>query len=203
MTTSPGRNCAACFCAVRVLLEGLSAAISAGTLSISTGAASADSAPSANTEDASLSPAAVSVEMTRGSGSPSTRRAASANSLSTKVNVTSANPMGGRLAVPLKMQSDIRSARSVLWLCSPSTHEIASTMLDLPHPFGPMMQLSPAPLKVRCVFSQNDLNPTNSTLRSLSKRPLMFRHASPKQKHFGRYGFGFLEKRGYATTTLA
>ena len=105
--------------------------------------------------------------------------------------------------MPLKMQSDIRSARRVLWLCSPRTQEIASTMLDLPHPFGPMMQLSPAPLNVRCVFSQKDLNPTNSTLRSLSKRPLMFRHASPKRKHFGRYGFGFLEKRRYATTTLA
>src|SRR5260221_9471330 len=86
-----------------------------------------------------------------------------------RVSVTSARPKGGRLAVPLKMQSDIRSARSDLWLCSPRTHEMASTILDLPQPFGPMMQVSPAPLKVICVFSQNDLNPTSSTLRSLSK----------------------------------
>jgi hypothetical protein len=41
--------------------------------------------------------------------------------------------------------------------------------LDLPQPFGPMMQVSPLPLKVICVFSQNDLKPTSSTLRSLSK----------------------------------
>src|ERR1700674_445634 len=46
---------------------------------------------------------------------------------------------------------------------------MASTMLDLPHPFGPMMQLSPVPLKVKWVFSQKDLKPTSSTLRSLSK----------------------------------
>jgi hypothetical protein len=32
-----------------------------------------------------------------------------------------------------------------------------------------MMQVSPLPLKVICVFSQNDLKPTSSTLRSLSK----------------------------------
>ena len=67
------------------------------------------------------------------------------------------------------MQSAMRSARSDLWLCSPKTHEMASTMFDLPQPLGPMTQLRPVPLKVRCVFSQNDLNPTNSTLRSLSK----------------------------------
>ena len=83
--------------------------------------------------------------------------------------MTSASPIGGRLAVPLKMQSDIRSARSDLWLCSPRTQEMASTILDLPQPLGPMMQVSPLPLKVMCVFSQNDLNPTSSTLRSLSK----------------------------------
>ena len=67
------------------------------------------------------------------------------------------------------MQSDIRSARSDLWLCSPSTQEIASTMLDLPQPLGPIMQVSPLPLNVICVFSQNDLKPTSSTFRSFSK----------------------------------
>src|SRR5260221_14558444 len=67
------------------------------------------------------------------------------------------------------MQSDIRSARSDLWLCSPRTQEIASTMLDLPQPLGPMMHVRPLPLKVIWVFSQNDLKPTNSTLRSFSK----------------------------------
>jgi hypothetical protein len=59
------------------------------------------------------------------------------------------------------------------------------------------------PLKVRWVFSQKDLNPISSTLRSLSKCSLIFRHASPKRDRFGGYGFGFLEKRGLATKALA
>jgi hypothetical protein len=46
---------------------------------------------------------------------------------------------------------------------------MASTMFDFPQPLGPIMQVRPAPLKVICVFSQNDLKPTSSTLRSLSK----------------------------------
>jgi hypothetical protein len=71
--------------------------------------------------------------------------------------------------VPLKMQSAMRSARSDLWLCSPKTHEIASTTLDLPQPFGPTMQVVPIPLNVTTVRSQNDLNPVISTFRSLSK----------------------------------
>src|SRR6202011_1708809 len=99
----------------------------------------------------------------------STNRAASASSASSIVIVTSANPIGGRLVVPLKMQSAIRSARSDLWLCSPSTQEIASTTFDFPHPFGPTMQVVPVPLNVTTVRSQNDLNPVISTFRSLSK----------------------------------
>ena len=46
---------------------------------------------------------------------------------------------------------------------------MASTTFDLPHPFGPTMQVVPEPLKVTTVRSQNDLKPTISTLRSLSK----------------------------------
>ena len=61
--------------------------------------------------------------------------------------------------MPLKMQSDMRSARSILWLCSPNTQEIASTTLDFPHPFGPTMHVIPVPLKVIGVFSQKDLKP--------------------------------------------
>ena len=71
--------------------------------------------------------------------------------------------------MPLKMQSDIRSARRLLWLCSPSTQEMASTILDLPQPLGPTMQVSPVPLKATWVRSKNDLNPTISTFLSLSK----------------------------------
>src|SRR5439155_400384 len=98
-----------------------------------------------------------------------TKRAASASSGSSMVMVTSASPSGGRLLVPLKMQSAMRSARSDLWLCSPRTQEMASTTLDLPQPFGPTMQVVPDPLNVTTVRSQNDLKPTISTFRSFSK----------------------------------
>src|SRR5712691_12214267 len=108
---------------------------------------------------ASSSPAAVSI----------TNRAASASSGSSIVMVTSARPIGGRLVVPLKIQSAMRAARSDLWLCSPRTQEIASTTLDLPQPLGPTMQVVPDPLNVTTVRSQNDLKPTISTFRSFSK----------------------------------
>src|SRR5712692_7944514 len=98
-----------------------------------------------------------------------TKRAASASSGSSMVMVTSARPSGGRLVVPLKMQSAMRSARSDLWLCSPRTQEMASTTLDLPQPFGPTMQVVPDPLNVTTVRSQNDLKPRISTFRSFSK----------------------------------
>src|SRR5713226_2242189 len=109
----------------------------------------------------------------------STNRAASASSGSSIVIITSANPIGGRFVVPLKMQSAIRSARSDLWLCSPSTQEIASTTLDFPHPFGPTMQVDPVPLNVTTVRSQNDLKPTISTFRSLSKLSPLVPHRTP------------------------
>ncbi len=113
---------------------------------------------------------------------------ASESSGSTSVSVTSARPSGGRLAVPLKMQSDMRSARSILWLCSPSTQEIASTTLDLPQPFGPTMHVIPLPLNVIGVFSKNDLKPSSSTLRSFSTRPshgLLLAHQRRVGRSFG------------------
>ncbi len=70
------------------------------------------------------------------------------------VMVTCAIPMGGRLLVPLKMQSAMRSARRDLWLCSPNTQLMASTTLDLPQPFGPTMQVVPVPLNVTTVRSR-------------------------------------------------
>src|SRR6266705_6168708 len=107
----------------------------------------------------SSSPAAVSI----------TNRAASASSGSSIVMVTSARPIGGRLVVPLKIQSAMRSARSDLWLCSPKTQEMASTTFDLPQPLGPTIHVVPDPLNVTTVRSQNDLKPRISTFRSLSK----------------------------------
>src|SRR6266849_9068210 len=111
-----------------------------------------------------------------------TKRAASASSRSSMVIVTSASPRGGRLVVPLKMQSAMRSARSDLWLCSPRTQEMASTTLDLPQPFGPTMQVVPDPLNVTTVRSQNDLKPTISTFRSFSKiSPLVVNYSTACQ----------------------
>ena len=103
--------------------------------------------------------------------------------------MTSEKPSGGRLAVPLKMQSDMRSARRSLWLCSPRTQEMASTMFDLPQPLGPTMHVIPLPLKVIWVFSQNDLKPSKSTLRSLSTLTLEL-DLSPR---------GDAKRDGYAT----
>src|SRR5437899_4374583 len=109
----------------------------------------------------------------------STKRAASARSGSSMVIVTSASPSGGRLVVPLKIQSAMRSARSDLWLCSPRTQEMASTTLDLPQPFGPTMQVVPDPLNATTVRSQNDLKPTISTFRSFSKiSPLVVNYST-------------------------
>src|SRR5439155_8368856 len=121
-------------------------------------------------EDSEFSPsnAAESIDESDAALS-STKRAASASSGSSMVMVTSASPSGGRLVVPLKMQSAMRSARSDLWLCSPRTQEMASTTFDLPQPLGPTMQVVPEPLNVTTVRSQNDLKPTISTFRSFSK----------------------------------
>ena len=46
---------------------------------------------------------------------------------------------------------------------------MASTTFDLPHPFGPTIQVVPVPLNVTTVRSLNDLNPVISTFRSFSK----------------------------------
>ena len=70
----------------------------------------------------------------------------------------------------------MRSARRDLWLCSPSTQEMASTTFDFPQPFGPTIHVVPEPLKVTTVRSQNDLKPTISTFRSLSKVSPFFSH---------------------------
>ena len=62
---------------------------------------------------------------------------------------------------------------------------MASTTFDFPHPFGPTMQVIPLPLNVIGVFSQNDLKPSNSTLRSFSTQPSHRSLLSP----FGRRRF--------------
>src|SRR5580704_252932 len=129
---------------------------------------SASASPSA-TGAGGISTTVTSVSIV--TGAAAILRIASTRSGSTSVSVTSDSPIGGRFAVPLKMQSDMASARNIFLLCSPSTQEIASTTFDFPQPFGPTMHVMPVPLNVIGVFSQNDLNPNNSTLRSFNTSP--------------------------------
>src|SRR3954468_21466944 len=79
------------------------------------------------------------------------------------VSTTSARPNGGRPAVPAKMTSSIFPPRSDLAPCSPRTHEIASTTLDLPEPFGPTTQVMPGS-KRSVVEDANDLKPRSVRL---------------------------------------
>src|SRR5260370_39396807 len=174
-TTSPGLACTAGLSAVRLRRHGLSPedASAPSALSVAS-AASFSGAPSAvssfSLEENPSAAEAASARFSADCAAPSImNRAASASSGSSSVIITSERPMGGRLAVPLKMQSDMRSARRDLWLCSPRTQEMASTTLDLPQPLGPTMHVVPLPLNVSAVRSQNALKPIRSTLRSLSK----------------------------------
>src|SRR3954452_17574159 len=79
------------------------------------------------------------------------------------VSVTSARPSAARPAVPAKMTSSILPPRRVLAPCSPSTHAMASTTLDLPEPLGPPTQVRPGS-KRRVVDEAKDLKPRNVRL---------------------------------------
>src|SRR5208283_2318101 len=177
-TTSPGRvtNSGLSAFFLRLSLNPASAGSFEGSVCRVVSWLNSSSEGASSPDCSSFSPIAglsvLSVEricLSASSSAANTNRAASASSGSSMVMVTSAMPRGGRLVVPLKMQSDMRSARRVLWLCSPSTQLMASTTLDFPQPFGPTMQVLPIPLNVTTVRSQKDLKPTISTFRSLSK----------------------------------
>ena len=58
------------------------------------------------------------------------------------------------------MTSAISPPRNAFAEVSPRTHLIASTMLDLPHPFGPTIPVTPE-WKSITVLSANDLKPCN------------------------------------------
>ena len=51
--------------------------------------------------------------------------------------MTSAMPMGESFSLPLKITSTMDCPRKWRALCSPIAQRRASTMFDLPHPFGP------------------------------------------------------------------
>src|SRR5579859_745000 len=90
-------------------------------------------------------------------------------SLLSMVSVTSARPSGGREVVPAKTTSSILPPRRYLAPCSPMTQDRASTMLDLPEPFGPTTQVMPGS-SFNVVAEANDLNP---------RRVRLFRYTNP------------------------
>src|ERR1700719_4144157 len=61
------------------------------------------------------------------------------------------------------MRSSMLLPRRRVGACSPRTHRIASTTLDLPHPLGPTTAVIPG-AKPIVVESRNDLKPSNSRL---------------------------------------
>src|ERR1700738_434317 len=61
------------------------------------------------------------------------------------------------------MRSSALLPRRRVGACSPSTHRIASTTLDLPHPLGPTTAVTPG-AKLILVCSRKDLKPTSSRL---------------------------------------
>src|SRR5512143_1141162 len=79
-----------------------------------------------------------------------------------KVSDTSAIPSGDSFSLPLKITASMASPRRCFGLCSPSTQRMASTMFDLPQPFGPTTPVTPEG-KSRTVRWGNDLNPTSSS----------------------------------------
>src|SRR5947207_4248052 len=74
------------------------------------------------------------------------------------ISLTSDIPRAGRVGLPAKITSAMAAPRRARGPCSPSTHAMASTMLDLPDPLGPTITLTPG-VNSRVVLSANDLKP--------------------------------------------
>ncbi|GEM_PF-6276700 len=91
-----------------------------------------------------------------------TSRGSTSPSLASVID-TSATERGRLFSVPLKMMSSMDSARRLFADCSPTTHFMASTMFDLPHPFGPSNAEIPGENSMR-TLSAKDLNPNISRL---------------------------------------
>ena len=108
-----------------------------------------------------------------------------APSLLSMVSVTSARPSGGREVVPAKTTSSILPPRSDLTPCSPMTQDKASTMLDLPEPFGPTTQVMPGSSRRRGGGGER-LETAQSEALQVHVRPLLslpapYRPAAPKR----------------------
>ena len=88
-------------------------------------------------------------------------------SLLSNVMETSANPSGLRFSLPTKMTSSSLPERKLLLDVSPSTQRNASTMFDLPEPFGPTMAVMPLP-NSSVVGSAKVLNPKDLSFLSFT-----------------------------------
>ena len=107
----------------------------------------------------------------------------SAPSLLSMVSVTSARPSGAREVVPAKTTSSILPPRSDLAPCSPMTQQSASTMLDLPEPFGPTTQVIPVSRRSE-VADANDLKPRRvRLLRYIGQPSLLLGPPPPSDCH--------------------
>ena len=82
----------------------------------------------------------------------------SAPSELSKCRETSARFTARRADDPWKITSSIFAPRRSRARCSPNTQRTASETLDLPHPFGPTIAVTPGS-NARYVVSANDLNP--------------------------------------------
>src|SRR5690606_18895849 len=86
------------------------------------------------------------------------RAAGAERSELSRTRVTSAVLRAGRPPEPEKITSSMPEARMALYELSPMTQRMASTRLDLPHPLGPTMPVSPGSMN-NTVSSENDLKP--------------------------------------------
>src|SRR4029079_17097567 len=78
--------------------------------------------------------------------------------VASNVSDTSASPAGPRLSEPAKITSSIARPRRCLADCSPITQRMASTMFDLPQPFGPTIEVIGSGNEM-VVLSTKDLKP--------------------------------------------
>src|SRR5437879_4029419 len=95
-------------------------------------------------------------------------------------------PVGLRSRLPAKITSSMRTPRRLLADCSPNTHEIASEIFDLPHPFGPTTAAMPSPWNLSSVRSQKDLNPKICSFLSFSNALLLIAEPAPNRGGLAR-----------------
>src|SRR6185312_14307875 len=89
----------------------------------------------------------------------------------------------GRPAVPAKITSSISPPRRPRALLSPMAQRRASTILDLPHPFGPTIPVKPGRMSTP-VGSAKLLNPVIRSLLKLTGKQLLPRSSLDVRDQF-------------------